>query len=552
LKISNFKSKVKRKNLAKKILVHNTTCDENLSQWKDVPVNKSTPFIHKIDTGNNKYIYDVNSSEILRVDDIVWDIVKVFGSLPKEKIVAKYSTKYLPDEVLAAYERIVDAQKINGLLLSKRPEVIFEITEENNNVITESLAHDRTQLCLNVTEDCNFRCKYCPYSRESDIHRRKHASRMMSWETAKLAIDDFIGHSRPDSPENIRKPALCFYGGEPLLNFALIKKCVEYVRKKSKKQFVFQVTTNGALLLGEKAEFFASKGFIVTVSLDGPKHIHDKNRRTIHGSGTWKVVINNIESFIDKYSVNMNKNGGCLTINAVLPPEGSALEFEEFFCTIDLFAKTDIRASLMSLPEPERFNQSVGKDGYAYHDIHKLKVKYLRNLEESKVKPHLREFIIQRNFFEERYIDIHKRNYACRNHRFFPDYYAHGLPTCIPGTRRCHVSVDGNYYPCERVPECEQLKIGDVYKGINVAKVYALYKRFFDCCKDQCGYCWLLGMCQVGCFANIREGHNLTKEAMKNACAWHRRSMHRKLTNYCAVMEKNPHAFDYLNNVERV
>ena len=174
-------------------------------------------------------------------------------------------------------------------------------------------------------------------------------------------------------------------------------------------------------------------------------------------------------------------------------------------------------------------------------------------LELGRVQCGQKEFIIQRSLFEERYIDIHKRNYVCSDHKMFPDRYAMGLPTCIPGTRRCYVSVDGSYYPCERTPECNQLKIGNVRNGIDVKKVYALYRRFFDSCKNECKYCWLLGICQVGCFANIFDQEcDITEHAMKNFCAWHRRSMHRRLTNYCAVMEKNPKAFDYLKNVERV
>jgi uncharacterized protein len=528
--------------MVENITINDMKHHENLSQWRNIPKNESAPLVHRFETEHCKYVYDVNTGEILRVNDIVWDIVEDFGSLSKEKIVTKYASKYLPDAISAAYDQIVNKQKGEGLLLSKRLEVMFEFDDKNKES-SRPFESDYRRLILKVSEACNFRCTYCPYTITSNM-RQNHSNRMMSWKTAKAAIDNFLANCRK---KNINKLFVYFYGGEPLLNFSLIKKSVRYLRKITKgESATFWISTNGFILSGSIAEFLASEKFFITVSLDGPEDIHNKNRRTIHGVKTWELVTNNIKAFLDKYYLHMESDGGSVNINAVLPPKADALEFDDFFNTFDLFGPNGfLRATLIDAPVA---GVSDSPKDYLPNNLHRLKARYINDLIQNKIDR--KRYTVTRNLFEKAFRAVHERNStfsSCKSETFI-------LPTsmCIPGITRYYVSVDGNYYPCEKVPECEEMRIGNVHEGINYVKAYQLSKNFFELNHKECKYCWCSRMCQVGCVANVRNGLQWTHKAKQDACARHRRERHNTLIDYCNVMEKNPHAFDYLRKTESV
>lgn len=117
---------------------------------------------------------------------------------------------------------------------------------------------------------------------------------------------------------------------------------------------------------------------------------------------------------------------------------------------------------------------------------------------------------------------------------------------CIPGGSRFVVNVDGSYYPCERVPCSENLKIGNVWDGIDFSAAYGLRKKIFELCKDECKYCWCVNFCYASCCSNMREGTKITAKAKRRECDKYRENTHRLLTQYFEVVESNPHAFDYL------
>ena len=540
-----------RKDSSEKYTVH-LTQNKELQQRQQIRSNNSVPFVHKVQTDDNKYIYDVNTGEILRVDSIVWDIIDSFGDMSKNEVVAKYKSKYKADKIIVAYDNIVKAQQKDGLLLSKRPEAKLVY---DKSYVAQSLQSKRRQLILNVTENCNFRCSYCLFTTNSESWRN-HSKRMMSWETARPAINDFLQHCRvlPEGsgdtpePENI-PPAISFYGGEPLLHFLLIKKCVKYIRERiGGNRIIFAITTNGSLFEGRAADFLASEDFHIIVSLDGPANVHNRNRRTINGQPTWKVVVNNLKNFLDRHPKYTRKNP--LTINAILSRYSNALEVDEFFSACDLFPQwIAIKAGFEVEPEQGYF-ASIKPEKHLADGYETLYKKYLCNLIDGKINANCnaREFSVQRTLFEQPYLAIHKRRFATPEYPCLPDTFM-ALSTCIAGVRRVFVSIDGNYYPCERLPACEQSKIGNIREGVNTDKVYEMLKSFVECTRDQCRYCWCLPICGVGCYADIREKAAFSKKAKEQTCALHRMSMHHRLTNYCTVLEKNPHAFDFMKEI---
>jgi len=388
----------------------------------------------------------------------------------------------------------------------------------------------------------------------------------MSWETAKAAIDDFLEHCRvPKSPpeddgqrgygpwrispvkKTIRDedvpPCISFYGGEPLLNFPLIKKCTEYTLEKTKgKTIGFQMSTNGSLLKGEAAEFLGAHHFSIRISIDGPPSIHDQYRRTASGSPTWAMVVDNMRRYLAK-------NPSYLPfIGATVARTANYLDVCTYLATADWIppiALVDV--NLASDPFPgyyEPADEEQPRPGIC--EAHE---RYMRNLVKGRFNLYVndREFTMQRNLFAGELQRLHQNRWGCAVHRHLPAKVMPG-GVCVAGSRKTFVSVSGDYYPCERVEECETCRIGNVSTGIDEDKVYALLKEFVDCTREECQRCWCVPICAIGCYATVQSKGGYTAAAKQRACPGVRDQAHMRLIDYCTVMEKNPHAFDYLTH----
>ena len=262
-------------------------------------------------------MFDVNSGEILRVDPIVWDIIEDFH-LDEKELIAKYTPQFTANQISMAYHEIVRARAEQDLFVPYHPHVEMPFSRQ---AVYDRVNSERDRLSLEVTEKCNFQCTYCLFNLP-DSGVVYQGTRDMSWETARAAIDDYLQHriaSRPTveageevtdhltsrhpikSSDHILEGFIGFYGGEPLLNFPLIKRCTEYALDKAKSKIFFSITTNGYLLKGDIADFLAEHNFSVAVSLDGPASTHDRHRKTKDGLPTHAVVLDNLKGWIRKY-----------------------------------------------------------------------------------------------------------------------------------------------------------------------------------------------------------------------------------------------------------
>ena len=155
------------------------------------------------------------------------------------------------------------------------------------------------------------------------------------------------------------------------------------------------------------------------------------------------------------------------------------------------------------------------------------------------------EWMIQRCLFETLIERFLRRPIVPRKGRFLKGcsrLYA----MCTPAWFNYFTSIDGSYYPCERVPKCKEFKIGDVWGGIDVDKSYSLKKKYIELCEDDCQHCWCVNFCHVGCCSSVRDGKKLTPKSKQKACVQYRDNVHRMLTGLFDILELNPHAFDYL------
>lgn len=497
------------------------------------------PFIHKFQTARHRYLYDVNTSRILRVSPVVHDIIDDVGRLAQDEIISKYRGRYEEADILSACSAIAQAKERDGLLLTNRPKsIMMPYTEE---AIQAKLMAERMILILCVTENCNFRCRYCVYGGGYEHHRR-HSQRVMDWDIARNALDDFLRHSREAEPTSVS-----FYGGEPLLNLPLMRQCVAYVRQETctRPNVGFCLTTNGSLLAGDAADFLASEKFAIVVSLDGPAHLHDRNRRLLDGSPTWELITANVRTFVEKhpeYGTN-----GKLSFHAVAAPPIDLVELEEFFGTFDLLTdKMGITLGWV-LAQNGGYLAALKPEERSVQGYEVLYNRFLTNLKSGFLNANSQAASakVQTALFQRTFVDFHKRGYGDAP---LPELFC-PFPTCIPGVRRLFVTAAGEYYTCERGPEGEKMRIGSAREGIDVAKICQLLQKFVNLAKDDCSHCWCLPTCRAGCLVMVAEDGHLNENAKRTICASHRRATHRTMCDICDILEQEPRALDYFDKI---
>ena len=247
--------------------------------------------IHAYKMNGYNIIIDQNSGCVHSVDEVAYDIIKMYENTPKEEIkkyiLEKYKDKddVTPEDIEQCFEDI-ESLKADGRLFSKDT---FEETAKEFKKRQGVLK----AICLHVAHDCNLACKYC-FAGKGEYDGPKG---LMSFETGKRALDFLIEKS--GTRKNLE---VDFFGGEPLLNWDVCKKLVEYGRSKEKeynKNFRFTVTTNGVLLNDEIMEFCNKEMGNVVLSLDGRKETHDRLRTCRNGKGSYDLIIDNFKKFAE-------------------------------------------------------------------------------------------------------------------------------------------------------------------------------------------------------------------------------------------------------------
>lgn len=275
--------------------------------------NKEQPFIHLFKTSTGYYLYDVNMDKILKVSQKVYRFLDSSGiEFSKDPEVLQY---------LETIKRI-------GFLKSRHVE---ETEHPDTNYVGYYLNSGLENLVLQVTQNCNLRCEYCVYSEGSGYNNRHHNNKRMTWETAKKAIDYFLEHSKDSEVIYVG-----FYGGEPLLEIPLIKKCMDYILENAEfRQVNFNITTNATLLNEEIIQFLVDYHVYLLFSFDGPKQVQDAGRKFAGtGEGTYDKVMENIKIFQEKHKEYFDQY---VDFNSVLCEGSSFQEIYDFYRTEPAF-----------------------------------------------------------------------------------------------------------------------------------------------------------------------------------------------------------------------
>lgn len=234
--------------------------------------------IYLFKTAGNYYLYDVSINKIAAISNEIYSLLEETGSDLPLKTTDSYELKRLLK---------------NSYLSGKK---VHNIENKSMEFAEDILTNKINKITLQVTQECNFRCKYCVYS--GGYLNRTHSPKNMDWSMARKGIDFLYAHSR-DS----RVVYLGFYGGEPLLRYDLIEKSISYANSLFEgKHLNFTITTNGSLLTKKMIEFFLKNDVKITISLDGPAEIQDKNRKfASNDRGTFNTVYNNIKSILHEF-----------------------------------------------------------------------------------------------------------------------------------------------------------------------------------------------------------------------------------------------------------
>lgn len=334
------------------------------------------------------------------------------------------------------------------------------------------------QLILQVTQQCNLRCSYCAYSGIYE-NNRQHSNKAMDYKTAKKAIDFFV-----ERTIEMDKIHISFYGGEPLLEFDLIKKCVEYAKSRVVgKELTFGITTNGTLLTDEVVSFLWENEFQLMISLDGSKTEHDANRKFISGAGSFELIMNHVKRIKERYPEYGNK----IMFNTVINPKANLSCVMEFFNTDDILEDNHIIFNSVS-PDGLKVNMDYDE---TYNLIRKYEyLKLLLMLIGKISKTSVSKLMLDASVQNKEFYSILNKHYPILKK------FHHNGP-CLPGIRRLFVSTEGKFFPCEKVSETSDTYcIGSLDTGFSLEKMKKLL-NIGEITKEECKDCWILQNCSI-------------------------------------------------------
>lgn len=461
--------------------------------------------IKKFRTENTSYIYSTATNEISAVDTDIWNSIDQFGQGKNSEDV---------DEFI---QEVVDS----GLWSSKQPEIRVGI-QSIEQLYAEFKNSGIQQLILNLTNQCNMRCRYCTFSGNYK-YERTHENRHMSYETACKAVDFFF---RNGSSEENR--AITFYGGEVLSRFELLKKVVAYARGIDPEVRI-SFTTNGTLLSEGVVKYLIDKDIAVNISLDGEKDTNDRNRLLMDGTGSFDLIMDNLKRIKE---VDEGYFRDRISFISVITPPYELEKLKTFFFNSEFF---DLKRGIMA--NPVSLNGSAQYEGDELLKIHKQleesAKKMLSGYEAALIDGRADDCQLEQEWFEDLVTGIHFRIKSPVEDVHAP------LGQCIPGTRRLFVSVDGKYFMCERVGE--HLSIGDVDRGIDLQAILDFYREW-EKHFSKCSSCWAVRICKK-CFNELHLNGELDESRREKFCDSALRRYELLLETYCRILEKNPDAF---------
>ena len=444
--------------------------------------------IHQYKNNGYNIVLDVNSGAIHVVDDTTYDIIALYEEKDLPEIQTELKDKYPEELISECYEEVKELAE-DGQLFTKDEYEDYIMDFKKRQTVVKAL-------CLHIAHDCNLACRYC-FAEEGEYHGRRE---LMSYEVGKAALDFLIANSG-----NRRNLEVDFFGGEPLMNFQVVKDLVAYGREQEKihnKNFRFTLTTNGVLLNDEVMEFANKEMANVVLSIDGRKEVNDHMRPFRNGKGSYDLIVPKFQKFAesrhqDKYYVR-----------------GTFTHFNQDFSQ-DVLHLADLgfkQISVEPVVAPPEEEYAIREE-----DLPKLFAEYdALAAEMVERKKSGRDF----NFF---HFMIDLEGGPC---------VAKRLSGCGSGTEYLAVTPWGDLYPCHQFVGNEEFKMGTVFEGVKNTEL----RDEFKCCnvyaKKKCRECFARFYCSGGCAANSYNFHGNINDAYDIGCELQKKRIE------CAIMIK--------------
>ncbi len=415
--------------------------------------------IHQYKLNGYNIVLDVISGSIHIVDDVAYDIISLFldnTSEEIEKIILEKYNDITKEDIKNCIEDI-NYLKDNEKLFTK---------DTYDNLVFKNESDVVKALCLHVAHTCNLNCEYC-FASQGKYHGK---DALMSFETGKKAFDFLIEKS--GTRQNLE---VDFFGGEPLMNWQVVKDLVAYARsieKMHNKKFRFTFTTNGMLIDDEVIDFCNKEMHNVVLSLDGRKEIHDSKRSDYKGNGSYDVIIPKFKKLVE------SRNGKGYYIRGTFTSQNPDF-------TNDILHMADLGFTELSM-EPVVCDES---ESYA------LTQKHLEKLysEYEKLALEMIKREKEGNPFSFYHYMIDLKNGPCVHKR---------VVGCGSGTEYMAVTPSGDLYPCHQFVGDEKYKLGDIFSGVKNTKAQDEFRTTNIYSKPECKVCWAKLYCSGGCAAN--------------------------------------------------
>ncbi|HDK7138550.1 TPA: radical SAM protein [Clostridium botulinum] len=484
-------------------------------------------------TEKNLYFLDTGTGKIARLNENVYKVLKCL--LENDSFDSLFELNISEDNLILALNEIREAVEKEHILSAP---ILETLTGNPVLRLDEMLSNKIQNITLELTEKCNLRCKYCIYNPSHPEHR-EFGHRDMNFETAKKAIDFFNNHT-----SDTKEVYIGFYGGEPLLNFELLKKCIDYAKIKIKnKDLSYSMTTNATLITEDIANFLVENKVSITVSLDGPKLIHNENRVYANGKGSFDDTIRGLKNLVKAYKkIGANPSFGFNIVTSGPNYEEKYDQIHNFFKNLDwLPSDLPILCSTVD-PGPKEMEYVLPQSKDEKHYINNIHEPLFEWSDRKKQKSPNEQLFWQGGLDKE-LLRIHKRLLTDKPAK---QYGMNGC--CVPGYRKMFVTVDGNFYPCERVGNVPSL--GNVDIGLDIPKIKKIYvEDFINEAKKYCKNCWAVNLCSV-CYTNSYDENGIHYSYRHEKCIDERISIESSLAKYHSIFENNPEELGKFNEME--
>ena len=437
--------------------------------------------IHQYKFNGRNIVLDVCSGAVHVVDDPTYDIISLFETNDLKTIKKAVTEKYkdrddvTEKDVENCYTQLLEMQKNGQLFTSDSFEPMAGTLKARTSGVVKAL-------CLHIAHTCNLNCSYC-FASQGKYHGERA---LMSYEVGKRALDFLVENSGTR-----RNLEVDFFGGEPLMNFDVVKQLVAYARsieKEKNKNFRFTLTTNGVLVDDDVIEFSNKEMSNVVLSLDGRKEVHDRYRVDYAGNGSWEKIVPKFQKFVNARGGKNYYMRGTFThanpdfledIKTMLNLGFSELSMEP------VVAASDDPAALTEADKPVVMKQ--------YEDLAKLMLE-----RDKEGKPFT---------FYHYMIDL--KGGPCIYKR---------ISGCGSGTEYMAVTPWGDLYPCHQFVGDEKFKLGDIWSGVNNKKIQDEFASCNVYAREECRDCWARLYCSGGCAANAYHATGSVKGIYKYGC----------------------------------